>query len=126
MDAPVDLDIDAHPISRGRNPFLDRCVHCSAPRLDSQEEDEGFEYLDLQLDGNAMISSLENSQPFSSINTAAAATILPLLACCRYFCYSYQYNSSYSYYSYLSCYCLICFVVAETLTCQSHRMQCWP
>lgn len=66
MDAPVDLDLDGHPISRGPNPFLDRCVHCSSLRLDSQEGDEGFEYLDLQLDGNAMISTLENSQPFSS------------------------------------------------------------
>ncbi|GFO13392.1 protein fam193a-like [Plakobranchus ocellatus] len=66
MDAPIDLDIAAHAISRGPNPYLDRCVHCSALRPDTQEGDEGLELLDLQLDGNTVISNLENNQPFSS------------------------------------------------------------
>ncbi|RUS77824.1 hypothetical protein EGW08_014417 [Elysia chlorotica] len=66
MDAPLDLDIAAHAISRGPNPYLDRCVHCSALRPDTQEEDEGLELLDLQLDGNTVISNLENNQAFSS------------------------------------------------------------
>ena len=51
MDAPVDLDIAAHAISRGPNPYLsdrylsDRCVHCSAIRPDTVEGDEGLELL---------------------------------------------------------------------------------
>ncbi|XP_005091367.1 protein FAM193A isoform X2 [Aplysia californica] len=67
MDAPVDLDIPAHAISQGQNPYVDHCMYCSAPRTDSQEGDEGLEYLDLQLDGNPVINSLTSTQSFSSL-----------------------------------------------------------
>lgn len=45
MDAPVDLDIPVHAISRGPNPYLDRCMYCNTPRTTSQDEDDGLELL---------------------------------------------------------------------------------
>ncbi|XP_059163345.1 protein FAM193A-like isoform X3 [Physella acuta] len=67
MDAPVDLDIPVHAISRGPNPYLDRCMYCNTPRTTSQDEDDGLELLDLQLDGNTVISSPTNPQSYSSL-----------------------------------------------------------
>ena len=45
MDAPVDIDIPTHALSRGQNPYLDHCMYCSTPRTDSQDGDEGLELL---------------------------------------------------------------------------------
>uniref|UniRef100_A0A0B7A9E4 FAM193 C-terminal domain-containing protein n=1 Tax=Arion vulgaris TaxID=1028688 RepID=A0A0B7A9E4_9EUPU len=67
MDAPVDFDIPAHAISRGPNPYLDRCMYCNSPRTASQDNDEGLELLDLQLPGSTVISSLASTQSFSSL-----------------------------------------------------------
>jgi len=68
MDAPVNINIPAHTVGRGQNPYMDRCMNCNTPRTDSIDGDEGLELLDLQLDGNTMISnSPSNSQSYSSL-----------------------------------------------------------
>ncbi|BFY98299.1 hypothetical protein BsWGS_01340 [Bradybaena similaris] len=67
MDAPLDLDIPAHAISRGPNPYLDRCMYCNSPRTNSLDGDDGLELLDLQLPGNTVISSLATTQSFNSL-----------------------------------------------------------
>ena len=45
MDAPVNINIPAHTVGRGQNPYMDRCMNCNTPRTDSIDGDEGLELL---------------------------------------------------------------------------------
>ncbi|KAK0070404.1 protein FAM193A-like isoform X2 [Biomphalaria pfeifferi] len=67
MDAPIDLDMPAHSISRGPNPYLERCMYCNTPRTPSQDGEECLELIDLQFDGNPVINNTAQSQSYSSL-----------------------------------------------------------
>ncbi|BFZ01412.1 hypothetical protein BsWGS_04451 [Bradybaena similaris] len=66
MDAPAELDIPPHSISRGPNPYLDRCIYCNSPRGEFQEYEKGIELIDVQLPDNSLVNGSVNHS-FSSL-----------------------------------------------------------